>query len=345
MTNSRLIIVILITAALITSCTPPEGSTESASYEQDYVMAVSDLTAAELDGRTLRVVATTNIVADVAAHIGGDAIQLNGLIPTNADPHSYTPTPQDLRAVADADLILISGFGLEEGLGETLESVAGDVPILSVSEGIPVRAFSFEIEHPDHDDDHDHAEEEEHEDHDHAGVDPHVWLDPTNVSIWAENIASALQTLDPVHASVYADNLATYSSELEMLDAWIREQVDLIPEQERRLVTDHGAFGYFADRYGFEVIGAVIPAYSTTASPSPQDITTLLEAIQAFDVRAVFVGITVNPTMAERVAEDSGIALIPLYTGSLSEETGAAATYIEMMQYDVSAIVTGLRGE
>lgn len=342
---SRILPAIILTTALMTSCTPPEAITESSSYEPDYVTSIANLHAADLNGRVLQVVATTNLVTDVAAHIGGDAIQLTGLIPTNADPHSYTPTPQDLRAVADADLILISGYGLEEGLGDTLQSVAGDVPIISLSEGVTVRAFSFDIAHAEQDEELSVSEESEHEDHDHAGVDPHVWFDPTNVMIWAENAASALEILDPANEAVYAENRDAYSAELETLDAWIRDQVDLLPAQDRQLVTDHGAFGYFADRYGFEVVGAVIPAYSTTASPSPQDITTLLEAIQAFDVQAVFVGMTVNPTMAERVAEDSDVVLIPLYTGSLSEETGPATTYIEMMHYDVSAIVNGLQGE
>ena len=338
--------------------------------EPAYVSSIAGLEAANLDGRRLRVVATTNLVGDLLSQVGGEAIELTTLLPTNADPHSYTPTPQDLRAVAEADVIMVSGFGLEEGLGETLDSVGGDVPIISLSEGIRPRAFSFEIAHDeahdadhaddlhdehdeahdadhadDHHDEHDEAHEAEDHQHAHEGVDPHVWFDPANIERWGANAAAALSQLDPDQAEVFEANHAAYSRELDALDAWITEQVNRVPADARRLVTDHGAFGYFADRYGFDVIGAVIPAYSTTASSSPQDLTMLLEAIETYDVQAVFVGVSVNPTMAERVAEDSGVALIPLYTGSLSDPSGPASTYLALMRYNVSAIVNGLWGE
>lgn len=323
-----------------------------AAIQGDAAMSIGDLLPADLaEGEQLRVVATTNLTADLLANVGGDAIHLTGLLPIGADPHSYTPAPRDLQAVADADVIFVSGFDLEEGLTDTLAQVAGDIPILSLSEGIEPRAFQFEPAHDDedaHEDEHaeeTHAEEAPIEgEHDHSGADPHVWFNPLNVSIWADNAARALAALDPAHAADYERNAADYQEQLAALDIWILEQFAVIPQEDRRMVTDHGAFGYFADRYGFEIVGAVIPAYSTTASPSPQDLAELLAAIESYDVRAVFVGISVNPTLAERVSEDAGIELVPLYTGALSEVDGPAATYLELMRYDVSAIAGALSG-
>jgi len=340
--------VILLAAALILSACATTPDAAASAAEAGTSMRIADLTPVNLaDGERLRVVATTNLAADVLANIGGDDIQLTALLPIGADPHSFTPAPRDLQAVADADVLFVNGFGLEEGLADTLAQVAKDIPILSLSEGIEPRAFQFELAHED---DHDVGEEhvgEEHvgEEHEHTGADPHVWFNPLNVSIWADNAARALAALDPAHASNYAANAAVYQTELVSLDAWIVEQMDPIPADERRMVTDHGAFGYFADRYGVEIIGAVIPAYSTTASPSPQDIADLLAAIEAYEVRAVFVGVSVNPTLAERVSEDAGIELIPLYTGALSGPDGPANTYLDLMRYNVGAIADALRGE
>ena len=337
-------ILILIAAALLTACSTDPIASANAAFEAAYTTAIADLMPAALGGRPLRVVATTNIAVDVVAHIGGSAVELTALLPIGADPHGYTPAPRDLQAVADADVIFVSGFNLEEGLGDTLESVAGDVPIVSLSEGIQPLVFSSETLPEEGDGDTHPTESSEDADHDHEGIDPHVWLDPTNVVQWAENAARALSTLDPERASTFNASASEYIARLEALDTWIFAKLALLPEDARSLVTDHRAFGYFADRYGLEIVGAVIPAYSSTASPSPQDLAALLAAIQAYDVPAVFVGVSVNPTLAERIAEDSGIILVPLYTGTLSRADGPAATYIEMMEFDVNAIVNALAG-
>jgi manganese/iron transport system substrate-binding protein len=161
--------------------------------------------------------------------------------------------------------------------------------------------------------------------------------------VWTHNIEYALSTLDPDNAEAYEANAKAYQAKLEELDGWIHEQVAQVSETDRKLVTDHTSFSYFAHRYGFEQIGAVFPGYSTLAEPSAQDIAVLEDAIGEFDVAAVFVGITVNPDLAERVAEDTGTLLVFLYTGSLSEPGGPADDYISLMRYNVSAIVEALR--
>ncbi|MGB9594003.1 MAG: metal ABC transporter substrate-binding protein, partial [Anaerolineae bacterium] len=185
---------------------------------------------------------------------------------------------------------------------------------------------------------HEHEGEAEHE-----GGDPHTWFDPNNVRVWARNIRDTLSALDPANAAVYQANAQSYIARLEELDAWIRQQVAQVPPDNRKLVTDHTAFTYFAARYGFEQVGAIFPGYSTLASPSARELAALEDAIRAQGVKAVFTGKTVNPALAERVAQDTGVRLVFLYTGSLGGAGSPASTYLDMMRYNVSVIVDALR--
>jgi ABC-type Zn uptake system ZnuABC Zn-binding protein ZnuA len=275
-----------------------------------------------------RVVATTALVADVVGQVAGDRVELFLLLPPGADPHSYQTTPQAAAILADSDLIFINGFGLEEALLLTLESVASSVRTVSISEGIQPRELA--------EGEHNSGEGEA------AGPDPHVWLDPHNVLIWVENARSALTDLDPAGAEAYTAQAAAYAAQLGELDAWIRAEVDQIPATDRNLVTDHDNLGYFAARYGFEIVGAVVPAYSTLAQPSAQEIADLERAIAGYGVQAVFVGVAINPALAGQVAKDMGIDLVPLYTDSLSGPEGPAATYLDLMHQLVEAIVEAL---
>jgi ABC-type Zn uptake system ZnuABC Zn-binding protein ZnuA len=285
-------------------------------------------------GEKLAVVATTNIVGDVVAQVAGDRIDLVTLMGTGVDPHSYVPTPADTAAIYDADVVLISGGGLEANMENVLESAGGEASRVSLFEGIePLPAGSEAHEAED-------AGEEA--DHDHGDVDPHVWFSVPNVIHWVDRIEQTLSALDPANAGHYQENARAYIAELEALDGWIMDQVALIPEGNRRLVTNHPVFGYFAARYGLEQVGAVYPV-SPAAEPSAQEIAALQDAIQAFGVPAVFTESTVNPKLAEQVAEDTGVQLVPLYTGSLGEPGSGAGTYLDMMRYDVEAIVEALR--
>jgi manganese/iron transport system substrate-binding protein len=284
-------------------------------------------------GEKLRVVATTSLVADVVQNVGGDRIALRTLMPLGADPHSFEPTPQDAAAVADAHVVFVNGVGLEAFLEPVLESAGQGVTVVPVSYGVELLQFTGGRGHQG---------EEEGEDR-HGGADPHTWFDPHNVIVWTHNVAHTLSALDPANAGAYGANASAYQAELQALDAWIGEQVAQVPVGKRKLVTDHALFGYFARRYGFEQVGALFPGYSTLAEPSAQDLVALEDAIRAFDVRAVFVGLTINPDLAERVAGDTGTQLVYLYTGSLGEAGGLAGDYVSFMRYDVSAIVEALR--
>ncbi|MBN1933094.1 MAG: zinc ABC transporter substrate-binding protein [Anaerolineae bacterium] len=287
-----------------------------------------ELSAVDLGGKKLQVVATTSMVGDVVRNVGGDLIELTMLVPLGSDPHAFVPTPQDMAGVADAHVLFANGLGLEEFLPNLLKGVGGSLPVIPVSYGIEPHQGEHEEAHQG-----DHRE----------GVDPHTWLDPNHVMTWTHNIAGALSALDPAHAEAFAANAEAYIVRLQDLDAWIETQIAEIPEANHKLVTDHTAFGYFAARYGLEQVGAVFPGYSSLSEPSAQELAQLEDAIREAGIKAVFVGLTVNPDLAERVVQDTGARLVFLYTGSLSDAAGPASDYISYMRYNVVAIVDALR--
>ncbi len=270
----------------------------------------------------LQVVATTSIVGDVVQQIGGDAIDLRILIPAGVDPHSFEPSPRQVAAMADADIIFTHGLGLEETMAPILKNMASEQKlIVAVAAHVPPLAGGDE----------------------HTGIDPHTWMDPNNVLLWVDVIEQALTKADPAHAEDYAANASAYRQQLQELDAWIRQQVATIPPDRRKIVTDHFIFSYFARRYGFEQLGAIIPGTSSLAGSSAQTLSKLEDVIRSTGVPAIFVGNTINPAVARRVAQDTGVQLITIYTGALSPADGPAATYLDYMRYNVRQIVTGLQ--
>jgi len=294
-----------------------------------------ELRAANLaGGGKLQVVATTGIVGDVVKNVAGDRIELTTLIGPGQDPHTYQPTPRDIAAIETAHLVFLNGFHLEEGLESTIDAAAGKgSPVVSVSVGIQPRPSS-----PDQGS----SQTPDAQAQDHLAGDPHVWFDPANVKIWTENIEKSLSALDPSNAATYRANAAAYARHLEELDAAIRTQVALIPADRRKLVTDHEALGYFAARYGFQVLGAVIPSVSTSAEPSGGELAALVDVIRAEGVPAIFIGTTTNPKVADLVARETGAQVLSLHTGETGPAGSEAETYLGMMRANVDTIVKGL---
>lgn len=289
------------------------------------------MSPAGLDGgRRLRVVATTNILGDVIANVGGDSIELTTLLPLGADPHGYQMTASDLQAIRQADVVFLNGLGLEESMYASLQQFVDQVPMVSASEGIEGLTFGGGEEGQSEDAGNEHD------------IDPHVWMDPVQVVAWVENINRALNRLDPGQAEGYQASATAYINELGELDDWVQSQIESLPNQRRVLVTDHDNLGYFADRYGMQLVGAIVPAYSAAAEPSAQQLAQLQDTIQALGAPAIFVGTTVNPDLANQIADDLGIQVVPIYTGSLSESGGPASTYLQFMRYDVIMIVEAL---
>jgi manganese/iron transport system substrate-binding protein len=311
----------------ISACTPSSSqvtSLEQSEGQYEDSFKISELRPISLGpGQKLQVIATTNIVADMVKHVAGDVIDLTQLIPPGADPHTYTISPRDVVAMTKAHVVFANGANLEsEFLPDLMQQT--DAPVIYVSQGIELRELG------------------ENEAHDHK-TDPHTWTTPINAIVFVHNIRDALSALNPDNAEVYELNAENYEAELIALDEWIKAQIATIPVESRKLVTDHETFSYYAERYGLEQIGAVIPGFSSASEPSARQLAALEDAIRQYHVPALFVGTTVTPSLAQQVAADTGIKVVTLYTGSLGLPGSDVQTYLDYMRYNTTAIVEGLR--
>lgn len=387
----------------------------------------------------IRVVTTTNIVADWAQHIGGDRVEVVSLLPIGSDPHAFQPGAKDVAAIADADVVLSVGLGLEESwLHELLENAARDessivevaeivdpiefgqthaeeVEILeeishvvhevedgeiSAEEGLMEIKEAIEAaeeaeeaedhheedeeeeeeEHHEEEEEEEHGDEgemhlpdmvleliaqaeagqfdaeeaieeiehltsegeEEHEGHGHGVHDPHFWFDPNRVKLVVNDIAARLSVIDPDGRDMFTSNATAYNVQLDELHSWTEEQVAAVPAERRFLVTSHDSFGYFAEIYGFEVVGVILST-TTEVEPTPSDLAELSHEIEEYGVPAIFGETTVSERIATSIAAESGAELVRLYSGSLGIEGSGADTYIGMVRTNVERIVEALK--
>jgi zinc/manganese transport system substrate-binding protein len=283
----------------------------------------------------LRVVATFSIVGDLVQRVAGGEVAVTTLIGPGVDAHTYDPAPADLVALESADLIVENGLGFEPWLDQFLASAGAPATRVVASEGITPRVLAAGADGAGHEG------EDTHED---GESDPHVWHDVANSIVMVENIRDALVAADPAHAARYEENAAAYIEELRALDEWIREQVAMIPDERRKLVTSHDTFGYFAAAYGFAVIGTALGSLSTEAGdPSAQQIVLLIEQIRAAGVPAIFAENVANPDLMEAIAAEAGVTLAPpLYTDALGPAESPGATYAGMVRANVATIVDAL---
>ena len=264
------------------------------------------------------VLTTTTILADVARNVTGDRLTVGSLLPPGIDPHSYQPVPQDAAKIKDSNVLVFHGGEYERFLNGLLETAGGPGRMVEASRGVRFRSGA-------------------------DGVDPHVWLDPTNVIVYVDNIREGLTEVDPDGAEIYQTNASTYIDQLVELDAWINEQVAQIQPQHRVLVTNHESLGYFAERYGFTVVGAVMPSFSSDSSPSAQQMAGLIEQIKIHEALAVFLDASDNPDLAKQIAAETDIKVIrDLHLESLTQGD-PASTYIDMMRDNVTKIVQALQ--
>lgn len=275
------------------------------------------------------VLASTTFLADIARNVAGDRLGVESLLPVGADPHTYQATPSDVAKITESKVLILNGIEYEHFIESLLENADGDRLIITASDGLEPRHME---EH----------EGEEHTDEGEAG-DPHMWLDPNNVITYVENIREGLTHYDPEGAAEYQTNADAYVAELKNLDAWIVEQANQIPAEKRLLVTNHEALGYFADRYGFTIIGAVVPSVSTDASPSAGQMAELIDLIKSSGAPAIFLDEVENPALAQQIADETGVKVVEdLHLESLTD--GApVVTYIDMVKYNVTQIVNALK--
>lgn len=335
----------------------------------------------------LRVVTTITQITALTEAVGGDLIDLNGIVPIGSDAHDFEPVASDLVAIEGADLILRHGIELDDWLDDTL-SAARNATVVTVTEGIELRAPALEHEDDDHGDDGDdhaddgdddnadddgdeHADEngddhadddgadhadddgDDHADDDHDGeddghghgeFDPHVWLDPERAQVMVDNVEAALSAADPDNAEAYRANAAAYNAVLDETRNEIQAIIDEIPAEHRKMVTNHDAFGYFAEAFGLEIVGAVIPSTTTGAEPSAQATAELLDVIEREGVRAIFAESSINPGLAETLARDAGVAIVDdLYADSLGEPGSGAETIDGMLLANARTIADALK--
>jgi ABC-type Zn uptake system ZnuABC Zn-binding protein ZnuA len=280
-------------------------------------------------GQALRILAVETFLADIAQNVAGDRLKVEALMPLGADPHSFEPTPQDVARVAKSDVLIVNGAGFEEFLNRLLQNAGGKRLVIEASAGLTQRTPG-EGEGASTGNTHD--------------ADPHFWLNPVNTITYVENIRDGLSQVDPAGKDIYTRNAQAYVAQLNELDAWISAQVAQIPVEKRLLVTNHESLGYFADRYGFRVVGAIIPSVSTSASPSARQMAALIDQIKASGAPAIFLETGSNPQLAQQIAGETGVKVVTdLYTHSVSAVDGPAPTYLELMRYNAKQIVEALK--
>jgi manganese/iron transport system substrate-binding protein len=270
------------------------------------------------------VVATSTILADLTEQVGRDEIELTSILEPGADPHIYEPVPADSVALERADLILYNGYNLEPGLIRLMESIGTTAHKLAVGEVVQPLGM------------------------DKAGQrvpDPHVWGSAENAVLMVEAIRDTLIEVSPENRAEFIQNADQLTAELQRLHAWIDQQIATIPTAQRKLVTTHDAFQYYAQAYNLDVIGTLI-GISTEEQPSAQTIQKLVEAVKRANVPAIFAETTINPRLISTVAEESGVQLATqqLYSDSIGVAGSDGDSYIKMMMSNTRAIVEALGG-
>jgi zinc/manganese transport system substrate-binding protein len=264
----------------------------------------------------LNVVASFSIMADFVKNVGGERVSVTSLVGPNGDVHVYTPAPADAKKVADAKLLVINGLGLEGWLPRLLQASGSKAPIVTATRGIAPLKFG-------------------------SDADPHAWQSVANAKIYVANIRDALRAADPADAAMFDGNAQAYLTKLDALDREVREAIAQIPEQRRKVISTHNAFGYFAAAYGIEFIAPL--GVSTESEASARDLAGIITQIKAQKIPAVFLENISDPRLIERISAETGAKVGgTLYSDSLTDEKGAAPTYIELVRHNIKALTSAL---
>ena len=264
----------------------------------------------------LHVVTSFSILGDLARNVGGDRVSITTLVGPDSDVHVYTPAPADAKKVADAKLLLINGLGLEGWLPRLLQSSGSKAPIILATKGIaPLKLGS--------------------------DADPHAWQSVANARIYVANIRDALVAAAPADAEVFRANTDAYLAKFDALDREVREAVAKIPQNRRKVISTHDAFGYFAAAYGIEFIAP--EGVSTESEPSARDIAGIITQIKTSKIPAVFLENISDPRLIQRIAAETGAKIGgTLYSDSLTGENGDAPTYIDLVRHNIKTLTSAL---
>lgn len=275
-------------------------------------------------GKRLQVVTTTTQLTDFARVVGGRRVQVFGVLKANVDPHAYEPSPADLAQIADADVLVENGLGLEKWFEESIRSADPRGQVVNASTGVKVRKGN--------------GTDEE------AAGDPHIWQNPRNAKVMVHNIERALEAADPAHRSEYRSNEASYATQLATLDRQVAAELRQLPNKE--VVTNHDAFGYYIDRYGLDFVGSVIPSFDSSAELSAEDISHIVSRIRSTGVKAVFAESSLPPKTARTIAKEAGVKVVSgdnsLYGDTLGPSGSDGDTYLKMIRHNTRELVDNL---
>lgn len=268
------------------------------------------------------IVTTTTQLTDFAKAVAGTRATVYGVLKANVDPHDYEPSPADVQQLSKAAVIVKNGVGLEGWFDDTIKAANTKGQIVDASTGITLRKGNDE--EPD--------------------GDPHIWQNPQNVKIMVHSIEQALEKADPEGKAEYLKNEAAYVAQLDALDAEVKAQVDRLTN--KKLVTNHDAFGYYIDRYGLDFVGSIIPSFDTQAELSAADITDIVAKIKSSGTKAVFSESSLPPKTAEAIGKEAGVKVVAgedsLYGDTLGPEGSEGATYLSMIRHNTKEIVANL---
>ncbi|MGQ3674067.1 metal ABC transporter substrate-binding protein [Xanthobacter sp. TB0139] len=313
------------------------------------------------DGK-LPVVASFSILGDFVKEVGGARVDVTTIVGPNGDSHVYQPTPADAKKLSAAKLIFVNGLGFEGWMERLAKASGTKAPIIVATTGIsPRKGGEDEHEHDGHEhddheahdkdhghdakagkhDEHDHDDDHKHEGHHHGGLDPHAWQSVANARIYVANIRDALIAADPDGKAIYTANAAAYDARLDALNTEVKQAIGNIPAERRRIITSHGAFGYFADAYGVAFISP--EGVSTESEASAKDVARIIRQIREDKIPAVFIENVSDPRLMERVAKETGAKVGgALYSDALSDDKGPASTYIELIRFNTKALTNAL---
>ncbi|EHR06037.1 metal ABC transporter solute-binding protein, Zn/Mn family [Bradyrhizobium sp. WSM471] len=281
------------------------------------LLCVLLLIASPLHGaEQLKVVASFSILADFVRNVGGDRINLTTLVGADSDVHVYAPAPSDAKRIADARLVIVNGLGLEGWLPRLVQSSGSKAQVITASAGIaPLKLGS--------------------------AADPHGWQSVPNAKVYVTDIANALAAADPDDAEFFRAQAKAYLEKLETLDREVREAVAKIPQERRKVISTHDAFGYFAAEYGVQFIAPL--GVSTETEPSARDIATIIGQIKAQKIPAVFLENISDDRLIRRIAAETGSKVGgTLISDGLTGEKGPAPTYIDMVRHNIKALTSAL---
>ncbi|HWH24443.1 MAG TPA: metal ABC transporter substrate-binding protein [Candidatus Limnocylindria bacterium] len=283
----------------------------------------------------VRVVATTTVFADLVRQVGGERVEVHSLVPAGGEVHTFDPAPSDVLRLAEADLLVMNGVGLDEWLvGLARDAGRQDLRVLELGEDLQ------EVDYIESSDDHaDDDAEDSHAGDDHGATNPHLWLDVANGRLYADRIRLALIEMDAAGQADYDDNAEAFDARLAELDGWIREQLAAIPTEQRRAVTFHDAFPYFAAAYGLEIVGVVVE--SPGQEPSVAQVGRLVDRIRQSGARLILAEAQFSHRLAQAIADEAGVAVVDgLYTDSLGDPPDDS--YESAMRANVERITAAL---